>query len=441
MQTLALLRKHELNSTIGLVDGKSVNCSEFIGQAIGLSDNLPDTNYLIQLCDEPYYFLLSFVAALIKQKTLILPPNKALGTIEELCSKYNNARIICDKESNEGVKNSGSINCRKIFDSQPSSEIPQISEEHICVVLHTSGTTGKPKAHSKTWKSLVKGCELTGYALQIRQGSYCLSTVPPQHMYGLETSIMFVLQQGGVCINKMPVFPADIVHELENLPQPRILITTPLQLKAIADTTECFPESDFVISATAPLSKEIAVKVESLGTTLIQEIYGSTETGALAIRHTAKQEHWSPLNNIQFKCGEKEWSVYAEHYESEQLIADQLEFKDNKFRIIGRNEDLIKISGKRGSLSHLNEVLNSIDGVEDGYCFLPEAEDLKSRRIAAIVVSKTLTIKQILSSLRLKIDPVFIPRPLIIVEKIPRNSLGKIARNEIDRLFEDNKNV
>ncbi len=435
MQTLPLLNKHNLDSKIALADGKIVSCADFIGQAYALSDKFPDSKYLIQLCDEPYYFLLSFAAALIKQKTMILPPNKAPDAIEELCLQYTDSQIICDKEIAEIDK---SINCSQIHDYMTATEIPQINAEHICVILHTSGTTGQPRAHSKTWKSLVKGCEVTGISLDIPKGCYCLSTVPPQHMYGLETSIMFVLQQGGISINQMPVFPADIVEILDDLPQPRILITTPIQLNAIVDTTTTFPDCEFVLSATAPLTSEIAKNIESLCKTTVKEIYGSTETGAIATRKTATELLWMPNPNIQFERKGNEWEINATHFTKPQLIADQLEFEGHKFLVTGRNSDFIKISGKRGSLAQLNVLLNSIDGIDDGLFYMTDSSSRNTQRVSAVVVSKTLKKKQIISLLRRKLDPVFLPRPLVIVEEIPRNTLGKLSRQDLEKLIMEN---
>jgi acyl-coenzyme A synthetase/AMP-(fatty) acid ligase len=94
----------------------------------------------------------------------------------------------------------------------------------------------------------------------------------------------------------------------------------------------------------------------------------------------------------------------------------------------------VNVAGKRSSLSHLSQQLLAIPGVLDG-AFFP-AEQLRSgpraasltgvSRLAAVVVAPQLTRAQILAALRERIDAVFLPRPLWLVERLPRNDTGKL---------------
>ena len=59
--------------------------------------------------------------------------------------------------------------------------------------------------------------------------------------------------------------------------------------------------------------------------------------------------------------------------------------------------------------------------------FVPEADG----RPAAAVVAPGLTVASILHELRRHLDGAFVPRPLIIVDELPRNSLGKLPREEL----------
>jgi acyl-coenzyme A synthetase/AMP-(fatty) acid ligase len=45
----------------------------------------------------------------------------------------------------------------------------------------------------------------------------------------------------------------------------------------------------------------------------------------------------------------------------------------------------------------------------------------------------------IMQSLRASLDEVFLPRPLLIVDRIPRNAVGKVVRSELERLLETNE--
>ena len=101
-------------------------------------------------------------------------------------------------------------------------------------------------------------------------------------------------------------------------------------------------------------------------------------------------------------------------------------------------DSLINIAGKRSSLAYLNHQLAAIPGVVDGAFFLPEEVAGQSAtgaaRLAAVVVAPDLGNDAILRALRRRIDAVFLPRPLLRVARIPRNSTGKLTRAELQAL-------
>jgi acyl-coenzyme A synthetase/AMP-(fatty) acid ligase len=102
----------------------------------------------------------------------------------------------------------------------------------------------------------------------------------------------------------------------------------------------------------------------------------------------------------------------------------------------GRTADLINVAGKRSSFGYLNAQLNSIPGVIDGVFFLREesAGATGVARLGAVVVAPTLSISVLTEHLRSRIDPVFLPRPLILVERLPRNATGKLPQRELQHL-------
>jgi len=84
------------------------------------------------------------------------------------------------------------------------------------------------------------------------------------------------------------------------------------------------------------------------------------------------------------------------------------------------------VAGKRASLSEINTLLQTISGVKDGV-FLPCTN---SERLVVFVVSN-LSKTQILSELRQGLDPVFLPRTLVYLPRIPRNELGKLVYSDL----------
>jgi acyl-coenzyme A synthetase/AMP-(fatty) acid ligase len=103
----------------------------------------------------------------------------------------------------------------------------------------------------------------------------------------------------------------------------------------------------------------------------------------------------------------------------------------------GRTADMVNIAGKRSSLGYLNHQLNAIPGVLDGAFFVRDdahASLAGVARLAALVVAPTLDVPAILQQLRERIDPVFLPRPLLRVEALPRNETGKLPQHTLRSL-------
>ena len=99
-----------------------------------------------------------------------------------------------------------------------------------------------------------------------------------------------------------------------------------------------------------------------------------------------------------------------------------------RFRLGERNADMLKLAGKRASLSDLTTRLLRIPGVRDAVVFVPEPRPGCEPRPAALVVAPDMSGPQILAALQDMIDPVFLPRPLIRLPCLPRNAVGKLPR-------------
>jgi acyl-coenzyme A synthetase/AMP-(fatty) acid ligase len=126
------------------------------------------------------------------------------------------------------------------------------------------------------------------------------------------------------------------------------------------------------------------------------------------------------------------------HIEQPTHLQDVLEVTGaDSFVLHGRVSDLVNIAGKRSSLGYLNHQLNSIPGVEDGAFFHPEEPHTSHTgvtRVAACVVAPSLDAARLLTALRERIDAVFLPRPLLFVPRLPRNSTGKLPLSSLRSL-------
>jgi acyl-coenzyme A synthetase/AMP-(fatty) acid ligase len=259
-------------------------------------------------------------------------------------------------------------------------------------------------------------------------------------MYGFESTVLLAWQSGAAFDAGRPFFPADIVAALAASPDPTVLVTTPFHLHAILESRLSLPLIELVICATAPLSAQLAARAEAAFHAPLLEIYGSTETGQLATRRTCSDEAWTLFPEIRLE--EQAGQTWAEggHIEVRVPLGDIIERLDGRrFLLKGRHTDLINIAGKRTSLGWLNQQLLSIAGVTDGGFYLPECpcggQDAAITRLTAFVVAPELDNEQLLAALRERVDPIFLPRPLILVDTLPRTAVGKLPRAACEALL------
>ena len=191
-----------------------------------------------------------------------------------------------------------------------------------------------------------------------------------------------------------------------------------------------------LLCATAPLPVQLAVEAEARFSAPLWEIYGCAEAGQTAMRRTAQTEVWTCLGGIKLRQDSRGTWADGGSVETEVLLGDVIELLDsNRFHLHGRTSDLINIAGKRTSLSHLNYQLNAIPGVRDGVFVMPEEDQSASvTRLMAFVVAPGLTSDDILSGLRARVDSAFLPRPLYLVDALPRNSTGKLPLEAVKKL-------
>jgi acyl-coenzyme A synthetase/AMP-(fatty) acid ligase len=103
--------------------------------------------------------------------------------------------------------------------------------------------------------------------------------------------------------------------------------------------------------------------------------------------------------------------------------------EDGRFRLLGRDADMIKIGGRRGSLSDIAARIATLRGVVDQVVFMPAAGE--TARPAALVVAPGRSAADLRQELAGLLDAVFVPRPLRVVERLPRDALGKLPRERL----------
>ncbi len=418
--------------------GRVMTARELMRKVVAVSRELPEGRHLINLCEHRDTFLIACCAALVRGHTNLLPSSRAEGVVEEVAA-MNPGSYRCDDEF---VRSAGEQAARgSLADGVGATYCAfEMPGEHVAVKAYTSGSTGTPQAHTKQWRSFSRSSALN--AMRMREcmepvyGSaqpWIVATVPPQHMYGLETSVLLALLSDMAVHAARPLFPADIAAALAEVPEPRVLVTTPVHMRAIVASGQRFPRVALVLSATAPLDAELAKRIESLLDTTLLEMFGSTETCVIATRRTSSEKSWHLYPEVMLEPDAEGVNVNAPWFASPMRLQDVIERQPgNRFVILGRNADMVDVAGKRASLADLTRRLLAIPGVEDAVVFQPEAAPSGVvRRVAALVVAPNLPVEAITEQLSHSIDSAFIPRPLVRVAALPRNEVGKLPREKL----------
>lgn len=429
---LPLLEADNRQRLVAWRDGKPVTAATFLADVAAVARLLPDAASAVNLCDDRYAFLVAFCALACRGQTNLLPPSRALRAVDDVMRAHAGCYAIGDVPLDPAPAGYLVLPALDAV-SDADAAMPLIDGDHVVAIGYTSGSTGVPKANPKTWASFVASNE--GNANMLRRQLGCsfnvVATVPPQHMYGMEMSVIMPLLSNVAVHTGRPFFPADVAAALAQVHEPRVLVTTPVHLRALVEADIDLPALAAMVSATAPMPTELAVAAEARFGAPLHEVFGSTETCVFASRRSSAEDDWQLYDDVVLHPQPDGTMVEAPQLDAPMLLADIVTLHDNgrRFRLCGRNTDLLEIAGKRASLGDLNRRLLAIPGVRDGVVFqLDDADAMGIRRIAALVVATGVDEHGILDALRESVDAVFLPRPLRIVEALPRNETGKLPR-------------
>ena len=420
-----LIAHDSLQAVIAYRNGIPITAGRFLGDAAKVAATLTEGLHVLNTCQDRYRFAVGLAATLMAERVSLMPSTLASETLNSLRTlapdyiKLGDEDIMRIAPPQEcGIKEGAIL------------EIPLIESERQAAWVFTSGSTGTPVPHAKTWGSLVRNVRVEAQRLGMRDGlsHTIIGTVPPQHMYGFESTLLVALQSGCAFDASRPFYPADICRAIAAVPRPRLLVTTPFHLHALLSSGMDIPPLDMVVSATAPLSQNLARKAEVRLCVHVLEIYGCTETGQVATRRPTQTAEWQLFDHVRLNAHDGELWAEGGHLDQPVAMQDFLEIThDDCFLLHGRTADMINVAGKRSSLAYLNHQLTAIPGVVDGAFFMPNEEPIdKITRLTAFVVAPQLDTAVLTHALRERIDPAFLPRPIIFVDTLPRNATGKL---------------
>jgi acyl-coenzyme A synthetase/AMP-(fatty) acid ligase len=437
--TIALLSHSSPTAIVAYRSGLALTVQQFLDEAKQVAQRLPRGKHVLNVCADRYQFAVGLAACLMSERVSLLPSTHTPQVIAQLAEFAPDAFCLTDDRRRD-------IELPRAYYpdlARPAPtlaaarfEVPRIAASQLAAIVFTSGSTGTPVPYKKTWGLLSRCIQSGAPRLGLSDGrSHALiGTVPGQHMYGFESTVLLALLSGNALSAERPFYPADIAATVQGVPRPRVLVTTPIHLRTLLASEIEFPPVDLVMSATAPLSRDLAREVEEKYRAPLLEIYGSTETGQIAMRRTAEAAAWRLWPGVRLSTANDQVVAYGGHVEQLTPMCDVIEITgDDEFLLHGRTADLVNVAGKRSSFGYLNAQLNAIPGVIDGAFFLREEMSGSTgvTRLGAVVVAPGLTVTALTQKLRQLIDPVFLPRPLLIVEQLPRNATGKLPQQAL----------
>jgi len=434
MHAASTLVNREPDQLIAWAQAGPLSVTQFTRAVRHAAEQLHDRKFVFNLYANPVDYLLGFCASTLAGQCTLMPPNRLQKTLDDIRSDYPDSYFL-------GPEGSGGLDIRDCLTGADEPgigglDLPPIPDTQLTAIAFTSGSTGSPSPNLKYWRTLREGT-LSNVAMMLRgiEGPVnMVSTVPPQHMWGLENSVLLPLFSDTSIAYQSPFYPQDLKDALQSFPAPRVLVSTPVHLATIAGSGLDFEPVKRVLCATAPLSLSLATAVESLFGGELLEVFGCTESGIIASRFRTREEEWTLADAFSLDVHSGHSIISAAHLPDEVRLQDIVEkTADQRFRWLGRHQDLVNIAGKRGSLVDLNRRLESIPGVVDGVMFFPTDEH---KRLAALVVAPELGPADIREALRRQVEPAFLPRPIVKVDHLPRSATGKLTRKALLDLFE-----
>src|SRR5512147_1010111 len=296
MRETPLIGPYDYDDVLAWDQGGPRTVRQFLADAASLAESLPDRPTVLNLATNRYDFLVGFAAAIMRRQVTLLPQSRAAQTLLRIAGEFAASYALTDRgETIEGID---SVSIQRMGDQAPwPMDIPRISTDQVVAVAFTSGSTGRPVPNKKTWGALTAVARSTGARLGIKAGDRLsvVATVPHQHMFGLEASVMLPIVHGLAMHAGRPLFPADIGTVLADASSRWILVTTPLHLRACVLEGISMPSGGLILSATAPLPRDLAQQAEEHFQAEVHEIFGFAEAGSIAERRTIDGDRWRPL--------------------------------------------------------------------------------------------------------------------------------------------------
>jgi malonyl-CoA/methylmalonyl-CoA synthetase len=342
--------------------------------------------------------------------------------------------------------------------------------EAVAALLYTSGTTGRSKGAMITRSNLLANGEALCDAWRITETDRLVHVLPLFHVHGLFLSLNGLFAAGG-SVRLHERF--EVAETLKSLRSASVFMGVPTHYTRLLASPLLTPDSvagvRLFVSGSAPLLADTHQEFEARTGKVILERYGMTETlvntsnpydgsrkpGSvglplpgveLRITDTQPSDDGPPIGMIEIRGP----NVCAGYWRApEKTAADRT--VDGYFRtgdlgrldadgylhIAGRAKDLVITGGYNVYPKEIELVLDALPGVLESAVFGVPHPDFGEGVTAAVTVRSGQSVDEqvILATLRRQLAAYKVPKRVLIIGELPRNTMGKVQKNRLRETY------
>ena len=348
------------------------------------------------------------------------------------------------------------VDAPSLFHNEAKAESPE--EEDPCLLMYTSGTTGKPKGCLHTHRSVVSGGLFVQLAHALTAEDRVLSSLPLYHINGQIVATVAPLVSGGSVVAPHRFSVSKFWEQLARYRCTWFNVVPTIISYLVASDSSGSKDFDlenvrFGRSASAPLPPELHREFERKFGLSIIETFGMTETCAPCFSNPlekSKRKYGSvgkPVGNVaKIEKGElmvKGDNVMLEYYRNPEETAKALEpdgwlhtgdlghvDEEGYYFVTGRLKELIIKGGENIAPREIDDALYKHPAVlEAAAVGIPDAH--YGQEILAAVVFKpgtSATEAELRSFCERELGPYKTPKAFRFMEELPKGPSGKVQR-------------
>lgn len=381
-----------------------------------------------------------------------------------------------------GQRNLRILSTTDLYRDGPS-DLPELDPNRKAMILYTSGTTSKPKGVVTTHRNIEAQVRSLVQAWEWSEQDRILLVLPLHHVHGIVNVLTCALWSGATCVISSPFDAATTWDRFIDGNLTLFMAVPTIYARLITEWERATPsrrrlmseacaKMRLMVSGSAALPLHILVKWQDISGHVLLERYGMTEIGMALSNplHGPRVPGYvgTPLPDVEVRlvddkglpvpagtAGEIEVKgpgVFVKYWRRPEATAaafrdgwfrtgDVAVVEDGKYRILGRNNvDIIKSGGYKVSAIEVEEVLRTHPDIVE--CAVVGVEDPHwGERVSAALVP-TAGCGLSLEALRLwgreRLAPYKLPARIMIVDDLPRNAMGKVAKTQIKEWFKAN---